>query len=308
MSRTLLLLLLFVVLLVAWLAFGWSRRDPVEAPALPAAAAPTAPRAQGGEGRLVTLGSAATEIALALGAGGRLVGCDSGARQLPGTEACADLGYLRTLPAEPLAALEPALVVADAAAGPPGTLAQWRSLGLEVVVLAPVQDVTGALRRVETIAAALDVPERGGRLVAAMQADIEAAAAQPGPASTPRVMVLYARSAKALHVAGRGTPADALLQLAGVSNAVAVDGDLALTAEAALLAAPQVLLVPQESLGLLGGLEGLLKQPGLHDTPAAQARAVLVFPQHALFGFGPRLGATLMSLRAQLAALAGDLP
>lgn len=104
-----------------------------------------------------------------------------------------------------------------------------------------------------------------------------------------------------MNVSGTGTSADAIIALAGGKNAVqGYESYKPLTAEGAVEAAPDVILVTTRGLASSGGVEGLLKQPGLELTPAGQAGRVVAMDDLYLLGFGPRLGEAVRDLCGQL--------
>ena len=104
-----------------------------------------------------------------------------------------------------------------------------------------------------------------------------------------------------MNVAGRRTAADSIIALAGGRNAVeGYEGYKPLTAEAAAGAAPDVILVTSRGLETSGGVDELLKQPGLSLTPAGKARRVIAMDDLLLLGFGPRLGQAAKELCDQL--------
>jgi iron complex transport system substrate-binding protein len=81
-----------------------------------------------------------------------------------------------------------------------------------------------------------------------------------------------------------------MIELAGARNAFAsVEGYKPLTPEAAVAAAPDVLLATDQGLNAAGGIDGLLKAPGLALTPAGRARHVVSLDALLLLGFGPRV-------------------
>ena len=78
-----------------------------------------------------------------------------------------------------------------------------------------------------------------------------------------------------------------------------------LSPEAAIAAAPDVILATTQGVEASGGVDGLLKLPGLAQTPAGQHRRVLVLETMALLGFGPRAPQALAALARGLHAPAG---
>lgn len=256
-----------------------------------AAARPDAPAS-----RVVSVGGAITETIYALGAERQLVGVDStslfpiAATQLP------QVGYARSLAAEGLLALAPQLLLAGPEAGPPLVLQQLRSAGVRVEQLGDGHHLDGVLARCARVAALLgrDAQPLLARLRsewAAVQAEVA------GQRRQPRVLFVLAHAPNSLRVAGEDTAADAMLRLAGARNALAgFQGYQALTPEAALHAAPDVILTTTQGLQAQGGVAGLLKAPGLTLTPAGRRGRVVALEALLLLGFGPRTPQALREL------------
>ena len=55
-------------------------------------------------------------------------------------------------------------------------------------------------------------------------------------------------------------------------------------------------LLLNASLESIGGVDTLVKQPGVVQTPTGQKRAVLHYDDQYLLGMGPRIGEALMDL------------
>ena len=73
-----------------------------------------------------------------------------------------------------------------------------------------------------------------------------------------------------------------------------------LTPEAMIAAAPDILLSTDQGLAAVGGIDGLLKAPGLAQTPAGRARRVVSLDALWLLGFGPRLPQAVTALAEAL--------
>ena len=268
---------------------------------LPLLATLLAAPAWGAGRRVVTLGGAITETAFALGAGGEVVGTDLTSLYPPAAAALPRLGYVRQLGAEGVLSLRPGLVLASADAGPPAAIEQVQAAGVEVVRLEEVRDPDGALARIRAIGVALaraavagEVADGVGQGVAAVRGGLPR-----GPA--PRVLFLLSAGRAAPMAAGAGTAAEAMVVLAGGRNAVeGVRNYRALSAEAVIEAAPEVIVTTTDTLAGVGGAKGLLALPEIEGTPAALAGRVAAFDALALLGFGPRLGVALRDLALAL--------
>ncbi|MEO8604053.1 MAG: hemin ABC transporter substrate-binding protein [bacterium] len=252
--------------------------------------------------RLVTVGGDVTEIAYALGAGDQVVAADTSSVYPAAAAALPKVGYQRQLAAEGVLALTPTLVLVSDEAGPPTTLAQLRDAGMRVEVIEGDDSQQGAAQKVRRIAAQLHREAAGEALISAMQTSLAAAADERARAKTaPRVLFIYARGAGTVMVAGRTTPADAMITLAGARNAIEeFDGFKPLTAAAVVAAQPDVVLMLSRGVDSLGGAAAIWTQPGLAQTPAAAVHRLVTMDDLYLLGFGPRLGEAVRDLARQL--------
>ncbi|MFH7042901.1 hemin ABC transporter substrate-binding protein [Paucibacter sp. JuS9] len=255
--------------------------------------------------RLISVGGSMTEVVYALGAEASLVGVDSTsvypavARMLP------DVGYMRTLSAEGLLALAPTLVLATEDAGPPAVLRQLELAKVPLHILRSEHRFEGLLARVERVGELLGRTPQARALVERMRngwATGQQRVQQLSQASKPpRVLFVLAHSMAQLRISGEGTAADAMLTYAGARNALAgVSGYKQLTPEAAIAAAPDVILTTNEGLQAAGGIAPLLQAPGLALTPAGRAKRVIAYDALELLGFGPRLPQLLPRLAESL--------
>jgi iron complex transport system substrate-binding protein len=255
--------------------------------------------------RVVSLGGSVTEIVFALGAQGSLVAVDTSSVYPPeAVAALPKVGYVRQLSAEGVLALEPSLIIATPSAGPPEVLEQLRDAGVTIVVVPDEDSIEGAKAKITTIGEIFGLSERAADLNRQIDLDVlearlylDAVRAE----AKPRVMFVYARGAGALSVSGTGTSAHAMIALAGGENAVSeYEGYRPLTAEAAVTAAPEVLLFLSRGLESVGGVNGLRELPGLALTPAYEAGRVVAFDDLYLLGFGPRVGQAVLELTQAL--------
>lgn len=88
-----------------------------------------------------------------------------------------------------------------------------------------------------------------------------------------------------------------MIELAGGENAVLkYEGYKPLTAEAAVAAAPDVILMMESGLESLGGQAGLMEVPGIAQTPAGEAERVIAMEGLFFLNFGPRMGEAAITL------------
>lgn len=240
-----------------------------------------------GKRRIVSVGGAVTETVFALGAGDEVVAVDTSSLYPDGTNRLPKVGYQRTLSAEGILALSPDLVIVSDEAGPPATIEQLRNAGVRVERMPPAKTLDEAVARITAVGTALDRP--AASLAVRVRRDGTAAMARV-PRNGPRFVLVYARGAGTLMVAGGDTGGGAMVELAGGRNAVAaISGFKPLSAEVLIEAAPEVIVVPARGLATIAGETGLLALPGVADTPAGRNRRIVAFDDLLLLGFGPRL-------------------
>ncbi|RGP36708.1 heme/hemin ABC transporter substrate-binding protein [Pseudotabrizicola alkalilacus] len=269
----------------------------------------TVARAEDGPRRVVAAGGSAAEIVFALGQGDRLIARDSTSSFPAAVLDLPDVGYVRRLSPENLIALDPDLILAEHDAGPPETIEILTHAGVPLVTLPEALTPADVLAKIAVTAEALGVPEAGEKLAAQTQAELdlaaEAAASMP---ARPRVLFVLSLQGGRILAAGSNTSAGAMIALGGGVNAVdGFEGYKPLTDEAAIAAAPDVILAMDRGGDLALASEELLAHPALALTPAAQGGHVVRMDGLFLLGFGPRTGAAALELNAALrAALATE--
>jgi iron complex transport system substrate-binding protein len=259
---------------------------------------------QAAERRIVSVGGALTETLYALGGERELVGVDTTSLYPVAARALPSVGYARALSAEGLLSLRPTLVVASAEAGPPAVLRQVEAARVDWALLDSGHRFEGVLERTAKLAALCGRDAAGQQLVARLREEWAAAlvhtthVARAAQATRPpRVLFVLSHSMSQVRVSGRNTAADAMVAYAGGANPLAdVDGYKPLTPEAAVAAAPDVILATEQGLEAAGGIDGLLKSPGLAQTPAGRARRVVALDALFMLGFGPRLPQAVVAL------------
>ena len=256
---------------------------------------------QAGE-RLVIAGGDLTEIAFALGAGERVVAVDTTSMFPAETGPLPKIGYMRQLAPEGILALAPDMVIASADAGPPPTLERLAAAGVRVEVAPEGKDTSVIPAKIAFMGRALGREAEAEALAEAFRARMAALeAALSGIEARPSVMILLAAGRGAPLVSGTGPAAHEIVGLARGRNAVTgYEGYKPLSAESAVAAAPDALLVPDHAVGMMGGVEALLARPEIAATPAGAAGRVLVMDGLKLLGLGPRTPAAIADLARAL--------
>lgn len=240
--------------------------------------------------RVVSVGSSVTEIIYALGAEKLLVGVDTTSLYPDAARALPQVGYMRALSAEGVLSLKPSLVIATTAAGPATTLDQLRATGIEVLVLPDAYDYDSVVEKIDAIGKRVGKTAEAAAMIAQGRAEMAALAGRLKSApARPRVLFLLSMGSGAPQAAGQHTAADGIIRLAGGTNAVeGYTGYRPLTPEAVIASRADYVLVTRQTVDAVGGIEGVLNQPSLRQTPAGKAGRVLQFDTLLLLGFGPR--------------------
>jgi iron complex transport system substrate-binding protein len=268
-------------------------------------AAASGARAQPASRRIVSVGGALTETLFALDAQAELVGVDTTSFYPEAARALPNVGYARALSAEGVLSLRPTLLLATEEAGPPAVLRQLQAARVPLQVLDSDHRFEGMVERCSRVAVLVGRDAAGRVLAERLRSDWQAAqlrvaALRQGP--PPRVLFVLSHGMGQVRVAGDDTGAAAVIHYAGARNALAggFSGYKPLTPEAVIAAAPDVILSTEQGLAAAAGIDGLLRLPGLAQTPAGQARRVLAFDALLLLGFGPRLPQAVVALAEAL--------
>ncbi|MEL5958398.1 ABC transporter substrate-binding protein [Streptomyces sp. CLV115] len=258
--------------------------------------------------RIVPLTGGLSEIVFTLGLGKRVVARDitatfEQAAKLPVVTRAHDVS------AESVLSLKPTVVLAETTTGPAEAVDQIRDAGIPLVVVAPARQLSDVDRRIAAVAAALGVPESGAELTSRTHSRIETVRESvPAPADgrkKPRVAFLYLRGSASVYLlGGRESGASSLLEAAGAVDAGKASGltkdFTAITSEALAKAAPDAILVMTKGLESVGGVDGLVKIPGIAETPAGMDRRIVSVDDGVLLNYGPRTDRVLSELIAQL--------
>ncbi|QEU94748.1 heme/hemin ABC transporter substrate-binding protein [Streptomyces kanamyceticus] len=261
--------------------------------------------------RIVPLTGSLNEIVFTLGLGKNVVARDitatfEQAKKLPVVTRAHDVS------AESVLSLKPTVVLADTTTGPAEAIDQIRDAGIPLVVFDPAKGLDDVSPRIEAVAKTLGVEKSGAELTArterridAVRAGIPANKGKGKGGKKPRVAFLYLRGSASVYLlGGRDSGASSLLEAAGAVDAGKESGlkkdFTAITSEALAKAAPDAILVMSKGLESVDGVDGLLKVPGVAETPAGLDRRIVSIDDGVLLNYGPRTDRVLKSLVDQL--------
>ena len=251
--------------------------------------------------RIVSLNGSTTEILFALGVGENVVGCDASStypkdvkKKLP------SVGYQYGLNAEGILSLKPTLVIGRDDVRPPQVVEQLRMAGVTVLLLKEPRSFKTAKQRLLTIGKAVGCEKKAKALTKTLEADIkklEKKLTSRKDEPKQKALFLYLRGTQTTLVLGTDTAPAAMLEIVGAENAAGnIKGNKPMTAEAVIAAQPDVYVLFTTGLESIGGVDGLLKLPGLALTPAGKNRRVVALDGQYLSGFGPRCARAALDL------------
>lgn len=258
--------------------------------------------------RIVSGSGDITEIIHALGFYENLVGVDSSSTYPPeALETLPTVGFARRLAVEPIIAADPDVFFCTEICDPPEVLDQLRAVGIPVVIFPDDEGISGLelpLRKIEMVAQALGVPEKGEELKERVQREIDwVQTAIANVEVTPNVFHFYIRGQGLQLAAGPGTPAHAMIVGAGGHNSAeeaGVTGYQPLSPEIIFAAFPDYLILTEGNVESSGGLDKILDVQGLVETPAVQNDHVLVLDTNLFIAMSIRTGQGLMEIASQI--------
>ncbi|MEM1046080.1 MAG: ABC transporter substrate-binding protein [Pseudomonadota bacterium] len=252
--------------------------------------------------RVVSIGTAVTEILYALDLQNRIIAVDTTSMHPPeALEQKPNVGYMRALSAEGVLALDPSMVLAEEGAGPPEVIGLLEAASVPFITVPSDPSPDGVADKIRMVARVMGREAAGDRLAAETATYFdELAAAREGLDDRLRVMFILSLQSGRVLASGAGTAAAGILALAGADNAVAgFEGYKPLSDEAILAAAPDVILVMNRGNHVLDA-DQVFGLPALSNTPAARTRALIRMDGAYLLGFGPRTPAAAVDLARAL--------
>lgn len=257
--------------------------------------------------RVVSLNGDFTEIMYELGLEDLLVAVDATSNYPEAANDLPNIGYHGALSVEAILAYDPTIVFANEVAGPAEVLDQLEAAGVQVVVIENEGDIMAPVRNARAVGELVGAPEAGEQLAQAIEAKI-AQAGERGAAldPTPRVMFFYLGSTTMQFAGGTGAPSSAMINGVGAIDAGAEAGFVGyqpVTAEAVVEAAPDVIVITERGVNVLGSVEGIYDVPGVALTPAGEKGNILVYEDGYFINMGPRTGDALLEFVGDLESM-----
>jgi len=253
--------------------------------------------------RVVVLANGVAEIIQSLNAQAIIVGRDISSTE----DSLADIPIItsghQVLP-EKVISLKPDLVLIDASTGPKAAIATIKAAGITVVQTPESWSLKDLPIKVRAVGQAIGAQDQAEELVEQLSQSLSTSSVK----NSPRVAFLYLRGTSSVYlIGGAGSGADSLLTAIGAVDVGAQTLDRpfnTLTAESLAALNPDVILVMSKGLESVGGIDGLLKLPGVAQTRAGKNAAVIDVDDSLLLSFGPRTPSLVDALAKALLKVA----
>jgi iron complex transport system substrate-binding protein len=261
--------------------------------------APTAFSAQ----RVVVLANGVAEIIQALNGQSIMVGRDISSTE----DSLSDIPIVtsghQVLP-EKIIALKPDLVIVDASTGPKAAIESIKGAGITVTETPESWSLEDLPIKVRAVGRAIGAVQQAEQLVQELNQSLKVSTLK----NSPRVAFLYLRGTSSIYlIGGAGSGADSLFKAIGAIDVGAQTLDRpfnTLTAESLAALNPDVIVVMSKGLESVGGVEGLLKLPGVAQTTAGKNSAIIDVDDSLLLSFGPRTPSLIEALAVAFSKVA----
>lgn len=251
--------------------------------------------------RIITLSAALTETTDALGFGTQIVAVDVTSIYPAYASKLPRVSQNRVLSAEGIISFSPDLVIAPEGDVSKAIEYQLKSAGIKLVSIKQEYTAAGASKFIRAVAAALEVPRKGEVLVKQLEKNmLESLDLVKKNPKHPKVLFVYARGTGVMMVAGKNTNMDAMIRLAGGKNAAqGFSNYKPYTTEALVNANPDVILMFDFGYKSLGGINSILKMPGVSLTNAGKNKKVIQMDGELLVSFSVRLPQAIKELNSK---------
>lgn len=247
--------------------------------------------------RIVTLDASLLETVCLLGGADRMVGADNRDRYPRAMEALPRIGDPRAISVEGVLSLAPDLVLRTTGRGPDDRIRALEAAGVRVMTLPADYTLDNVILKVRTVAEVLGENARGERIVAKLSAN-RARLRRSVDRLTERPRVLFALDIDRgeLLVAGTGTPAAAMIGLAGgIAVPTSISGFRRIASEAFIGENPAFVLMGDHTVRRIGGVTAVLALPPMRAAGIPPQRLIEI-ESVSLLGFGPRATHALAEL------------
>lgn len=248
--------------------------------------------------RIITLGGDVTEIVYELGAQEQLVARDSTSLHPVQAISLPDIGYMRMLNAEGVLSMYPTLVLASELAKPSTALLQIKKSGVTVIKVTGRPALEAIPEKITTVANAVGKTQQGQQLVEQFSQELAKVDSNP---INKKVLFIMSHGGIQPLAAGQHTAADSIITATGAKNAMAnFKSYHPLSQEGLISSQPDLIVLTEEGVKSLGGIDNVWKLPGLSMTPAGKNKALLIVNDVGMLSFSLGTPKVMQQLRKAL--------
>jgi iron complex transport system substrate-binding protein len=216
--------------------------------------------------RIISTDAGVTDVLIALGVGNDLVGIDV-TSQVPASFKAEKIGYHRTLSAEGLMSLNPGLIIGGGHMGPPEVISFIEKSAVKLVRLPTAKNAEQLKRNISAIGELVEQQSKAGALLVRVDSAMAILDQQQLEPDT-KVAFLLQMDGRNLRLAGKSTTGDDIISLLGGENIAEHNAYQAVSSEALINLAPDVIIVAGRGVSV-SLVETLLNDnPLLAHTPA----------------------------------------
>jgi iron complex transport system substrate-binding protein len=239
--------------------------------------------------RIVSIGSASTEILVELGFAEQIVAIDTTSQGVIADGHAPDIGYMRALAAEGILAQTPDLIVATMDSGPKEVIETLRAAGVPLLQLPIEPTIDSIIAKINMLGSLLDVQAKSDALAAQVRKQaVELSQTADNANSRPKTLFILSMANNRMTVGGKGTAANAVLELAGATNIASdIEGYKPFSPELVVANPPDVIVI-MTNQGHSALATNVLENEALAATPAAKNKAFYPVDGAALLSFGTR--------------------
>lgn len=240
---------------------------------------------------VASIGGDVTEILYALGSSDSIVAIDTTSVYPPeALRTKKNVGYMRALSTEGVLSTGARTLIASDRAGPPEVVAALKGASIAFHEIKEPNSAEGVASKVKAIGKLVGKSEAADTLAAkTSEAFTQLEAVRSKITKKKRVLFVLAAQDGRITVGGGNTSAQAVLELAGATNAAAaIDGFKPVTDEQLVEMAPDAVVVMKRSGLKTDPVAAVRDAQGLSASPAIAANRVFGMDGQYVLGFGPR--------------------
>ncbi|HAS58382.1 MAG TPA: ABC transporter substrate-binding protein [Algoriphagus sp.] len=248
--------------------------------------------------KIITAGGTITEVLFSLGMADQIIATDRTSTYPESMQELPSIGYRNQIKAEGILSLGPDLLLIEEGYLTDDVVAQLKGTGLQVELFKKPTSPEETKELVVQLGDFFDKKEEATTITAAIDQDLQVLKDYLSNTSgKPRAAFVMARGPESLFIAGKGSFAEKMFELAEIESAATGFEDFVpLTPESLIQIDPDYLVFFDSGIQSLGGKKGVSSIQGIQQTQAYNRDQIISLDGHYLSGFGPRVGKAALDL------------